>query len=330
MAIGTRYRNQIAKSAAANNTRRGYFDATIDKGGFVINASNVTFTSTGTITSDDASFPVAGPDLVQGGTFADLVTNGAFGADTDWTKGAGWSIGAGVATASTAATALSQNISAVAGRVYAVTYTITRSAGSVVVSVGGTAGASRNSNGTYTDVITAGSDGLLAFTGTGFSGTVDDVIAVQYWTLGAGWTVSSGALTATTSNAAISQDVSGGVVEDRYYFVTYDITRSAGSVQVSLGGTNGVSRNSTASYAELIKAGSTESLAFTGTGFSGTVDNVVVEEVYLMPGQLIQVQGSPLNSRVWEVVTASPSAITVNPSQIQNEASGAAIDIRTV
>ncbi len=47
-------------------------------------------------------------------------------------------------------------------------------------------------------------------------------------------------------------------------------------------------------------------------------------------GTLIQVIGSPLNSRVWSVVTSSASTITVLPAQIQTESAGALIDIRTV
>ena len=63
---------------------------------------------------------------------SELVTNGGFATDTDWTKGTGWTIGSGVAT-KTAGTAsvLSQAISLTAGKTYFVTYQITRTAGSV-------------------------------------------------------------------------------------------------------------------------------------------------------------------------------------------------------
>jgi len=50
----------------------------------------------------------------------------------------------------------------------------------------------------------------------------------------------------------------------------------------------------------------------------------------LTAGSMIQVLGSPLNSRVWQVVTSSASTITVLPAQIQTESAGALIDIRTV
>lgn len=106
----------------------------------------------------------------------DRITNGDFSVDASWTKGAGWSIAAGVASASTSSAALSQTIaSLVQGLSYTITYTVTRSAGSIRPSIGGTNGTSRSAAGTYTESITAGAGGVLAFTGTGFTGTIDNV-----------------------------------------------------------------------------------------------------------------------------------------------------------
>lgn len=106
------------------------------------------------------------------------VTNGTFATDTGWTKGAGWTIGSGVATAAGAISTAIEQTSAVAllaGQAYIVTMTITRSAGSLTPSVGGTAGTARSSNGTYVETIIAGSTQVLAFTGSGFTGTLDTV-----------------------------------------------------------------------------------------------------------------------------------------------------------
>lgn len=112
-----------------------------------------------------------------------LVENGTFASDTEWTKGTGWSIAAGVATGSTASTALTQALDKTgavieAGRAYNITYTVSsRSAGSVQVSLGGTNGTSRSANGTYSETIVAGSSNTnISFTGTGFSGNIDNVI----------------------------------------------------------------------------------------------------------------------------------------------------------
>ncbi len=106
------------------------------------------------------------------------VTNGTFATDTGWTKGAGWTIAAGVATATGAiSTALSQTaaITLVASQAYALTYTVTRSAGDIIPSIGGTNGVTRSLSGTYTEVISCGTTQTLAFTGAGFTGTLDNI-----------------------------------------------------------------------------------------------------------------------------------------------------------
>jgi hypothetical protein len=106
------------------------------------------------------------------------VTNGSFATDTGWTKGTGWTIGSGVATATGAiSTAIEQTsaITLIEGQAYSVTYTITRSAGGLIPSVGGNDGTEQTASGTYTEVIIAGSNETLAWTGNGFTGTLDNV-----------------------------------------------------------------------------------------------------------------------------------------------------------
>lgn len=101
-----------------------------------------------------------------------------FDVSADWTAGSGWAVSGGVGTATGAiSTALSTTpTSLIAGVSYSVTYTInTRSAGSLTVSLGGTAGTPRSVAGTYTETIVAGSSNtLLSFTGTGFTGVIDN------------------------------------------------------------------------------------------------------------------------------------------------------------
>lgn len=111
-------------------------------------------------------------------TELEFVKNGSFGSDTAWDKGSGWTIGAGVATATGAiSTALSQNAvtSLIEGKAYSVRYTITRSAGTITLSVGGTAGTGRTASGTYAETIIAGSTQAISFGTSGFTGTVDNV-----------------------------------------------------------------------------------------------------------------------------------------------------------
>lgn len=112
---------------------------------------------------------------------ANLVTNGDFASATGWTAGAGWAIGSGVATATASSADLSTDIGAVAGRWYVVTFTVTRTAGSLTVIASGTATTTPtiSASGTYTlYILASGAGSTLIFRGSGFSGTIDNVSAV--------------------------------------------------------------------------------------------------------------------------------------------------------
>jgi hypothetical protein len=57
MAIGTRVRQLISKSASANQTRRNITRITTDNGGFEVQGTDVSFTSPATISSAGNAFP---------------------------------------------------------------------------------------------------------------------------------------------------------------------------------------------------------------------------------------------------------------------------------
>jgi len=121
---------------------------------------------------------------------SNLVTNGTFASDSDWTKGTGWSIGSGVASASSVGMSniLSQDISAVTGKIYRVSFDITaRSGGSVILVDIGSSVTANNiviavSTGHRTIYVkAAGSDLLIAGMSFGldFSGSIDNVKVQQ-------------------------------------------------------------------------------------------------------------------------------------------------------
>jgi hypothetical protein len=118
---------------------------------------------------------------------SDQVTNGGFTGDASgWTLGAAWHYNANAVDKDTDGTStLAQDVSAVQGQVYNVTYTIsTLTAGSVTMSVGGVSGTTRSADGTYTDSIKATGTGNLTFTPSNDARfTLDDVAVVQvgYW-----------------------------------------------------------------------------------------------------------------------------------------------------
>lgn len=144
------------------------------------------------------------------------VANGTFATDTIWTKGSGWTIGAGVATATGAiSTAISQTsvVTLVQGQAYSVTYTITRSAGGLIPSVGGTNGVERTASGTYSEIIIAGSTQAIAFTGNAFTGTLDNVVINVASTAGfdiinpSAYTLNGTALTFATAPATGTNNI---------------------------------------------------------------------------------------------------------------------------
>lgn len=118
---------------------------------------------------------------------SELVTNGRFATDTDWTKGTGWTIGSGVATA-TAGTAslLEQAITVTAGKTYVLVFNITRTAGTVTAQfTGGTSisGSARNATGSYVEYFVANTNTTLALSkDSAFAGTIFNVTCKEVLT----------------------------------------------------------------------------------------------------------------------------------------------------
>lgn len=114
---------------------------------------------------------------------SELVTNGRFTTDTDWTKGTGWTINTGTGRAEkTAGTAsvLSIPITVTAGKFYFLPFYITRTAGTVTARLtGGTtvAGTARNYDGSYIEIFQAltGNVTLEFSADASFAGSVGNV-----------------------------------------------------------------------------------------------------------------------------------------------------------
>lgn len=114
---------------------------------------------------------------------ANVIVNGTFAADTDWTKGADWAIGSGVATGTLASANLTQTTPPLTvGTWYQVVWTLSAfAAGTVQTVVGGITMPARAANGTYSEICRATSTAFL-FTGAGFTGSLDNVTAVPMTT----------------------------------------------------------------------------------------------------------------------------------------------------
>lgn len=110
-----------------------------------------------------------------------LVTNGVFAADANWTKTT-WSISAGVATIAGAATdTMTQAIAITAGLTYLVTFTVTSFTGGTVTPIlGGTSGTARGSAATFSEIIKAGnSNNLINFSASAATLSIDNVSILQ-------------------------------------------------------------------------------------------------------------------------------------------------------
>ena len=113
-----------------------------------------------------------------------IVTNGTFTTDSDWTKNTGWTITGGVAVATSAPT---QNINqsgltVTSGKDYKVTFEIKSVSGGngFYWNIGGVKGTTRNSVNVFEEEITAVSDdSYIRFYSDGSDGTIDNVVVVE-------------------------------------------------------------------------------------------------------------------------------------------------------
>jgi len=126
--------------------------------------------------------------------FSNIVTNGGFDTDANWTKGTGWTISGGTASCDGSQSAnttlvqqqgvLSVTLDIQVGNAYELIFTLTRSAGGITnTEVGGTTeGTTISSSGTHSKIITASStNDRITFTATpDFVGSIDNVSVTEY------------------------------------------------------------------------------------------------------------------------------------------------------
>ncbi len=277
--------NGTATLTAAAITSAGVGDApgatttVVEQGDGVFHKSIITLTSTPITLTDDAgvgqygavdvyNFPAGNVHILGAVLDADLTL-----AETWWANTAAGDVGIGtVAAASGDALATTeQNIvptTAIAALVAQVGPITGQSTGVLITGAAGGADAVARLNiriaddaAHMPDLVTNG-----AFTGDATG-----------WTLGAGWAYGTNNVAATLSDAAMTQTpASPTILAGVSYILAFDVTASAGSVRASVGGTNGTVRSTSATFTETIVAGADGVLSFTGTGFTGTIDNVTL------------------------------------------------------
>ncbi len=115
----------------------------------------------------------------------ELITNGSFATDSDWTKGTGISIGndEAIFTSVSSGLQLSQlGLDGVSGKTYKISYEIkSRTEGAFSASIGATLSANQNSSvGVYTEYLTASGNGAFYIRSRGTtSGSIDNVSVVE-------------------------------------------------------------------------------------------------------------------------------------------------------
>lgn len=122
-------------------------------------------------------------DIVTNGdmeTWTDVIINGDFDTDTDWAKGALWTITGGKLVGTAVTSNCRQAGVLTVGKTYESSYIISDfSGGSVSVNVGGTGGIIRNADGTYVEILKAAATADFLFNGGApFTAKIDDAIAI--------------------------------------------------------------------------------------------------------------------------------------------------------
>ncbi len=114
---------------------------------------------------------------------ADVIITGDFASDSDWDKGTGWAIAAGIAS-KTAGTGsdLGQTVDPLTSGIwYKLTYTVSgRTAGAITPKFGTAAGVARSTNATFTEIVKANAAAFDLSADSSFDGDIDDVIVVPY------------------------------------------------------------------------------------------------------------------------------------------------------
>ena len=247
-------------------------------------------------------------ELVRNGNFSELgpelITNGDFATDSNWTKGDGWSISNGKAVANNVTNnLLSQTgISFIANKTYKLVYTISDYvSGSVRPQLSGGGNPvqnleTRNKNGTFTQYFVANAASInFRFKGfTNFTGKIDNVSLKQVdpdddWSVGVAWDITDKGNFDDTLTSAIYQ--SGlTLTSGKKYKLTFTISDASANANIWIGNSVGNVNYEGLSYRAFTNGNhitvfdmpsNQSTLAFYGntSGTSFSIDNISLVEV---------------------------------------------------
>jgi hypothetical protein len=153
------------------------------------------------------------------------------------------------------------------------------------------------------------------------------------WTKGTDWTIGSGVATKTAGTAAVlSQPIS--LSAGQSYLLTYNMTRSAGSLTPQFtGGTtvSGIARSLSGSFIEVISAvtGNTTLEFSADAAFAGTLDNVTLKPVATWTNRGAFFDGTDDRLRTASIDFSNSDKKTVVIACRQSQATAARVPIET-
>lgn len=253
-----------------------------------------------TYVAKDGLIKTAGiqPNIVNNGDFSEigseLVTNGNFDTDSDWTLPSGSSISDGslnIDGTQTSNININQNITSLdLTKIYKVTFTISNyTAGQVKVKISNSAqGTFKTANGTYTEYLSGMTNNALSIRPDGnFIGSIDNVSVKQvdpndYWTLDTGWTIANGKASQDGTGTGNDGDIVQNSILDTgktYKIVLEVVDYTQGTLYVDTSNID-LNVNSVGTYTLYFTPSSTNLFIRTRfSGFIGSIDNVTVQEI---------------------------------------------------
>lgn len=146
---------------------------------------------------------------------SETITNGTFDADSDWSKGSGWSIGSGVASCDgTNGTSLSQTSVWTVGKYYLLTFDITAyTSGSVQIfsGTGADGSSAKSAVGSYSMVIRPNTADIYCYSNS-FNGSLDNVSVKELQVVGSDLVTNGGFATDTDWTKEGTISISGGTL----------------------------------------------------------------------------------------------------------------------
>ena len=238
---------------------------------------------------------ITDPELVLNGDFEelgdDLVTNGTFDTDSDWTTLGDWTISGGLANCN-GTSIMFTNASIIANKTYKVTYTVSDFvSGGVKIRINGspdTDGLVRNANGTYTEYITSSSsvNGNFSFAAVvSFTGSIDNVSVQQVdpndrWILGTGWSIANGKASNDGSSGSNNLRQNDIITIGNTYKINITVSDYvSGNVEVSAGAAPRGTMSANGTYTFYQEATPSDDFYVIANSFVGTIDNISVKDI---------------------------------------------------